>query len=476
MNKKKQALLSPENYLRTKVRNIPIDECFINDNWRDTGFAMIIVTREHINGNITHGAYMVDLFCMGLKESFWIFNQHLLDFKDHVDHHRMENRGIFRIIPASYLLVHNIIYGAIAYADELGFRPHKSFELTRYILEEDDEHVKLIELEFGFKGKPLYISNPHYLHEKHRVLEHLTQRLGHNNFYFITEEEAREFFNSEEEKDRKYVDYQDPEMKHSLISKFLSQIDHSKKLSREDPEKIHQLLDYSDIIFSEYMMSQEESSTACETVKQLCEFEITREFFSDYLLFGDDKIHSDRLLVRKEAEWLCQKISDQKLSQGQPEIEKLIEKYPVALVFQYLKLKYQELISGTRKLSKTFKIYAERYPDYILFQYLYESSLLLNISGGVSQSIPDRMHLKNFYPGKTAFCREEVLHYVHFLILKFGLSSNILMAEAIIDFMEENHPGLLPDSTILNVRIIKLSKVAEYCEKWASNGPISSAR
>jgi hypothetical protein len=265
-------------------------------------------------------------------------------------------------------------------------------------------------------------------------------------------------------------------MKHSLISKFLSQIDHSKKLSREDPEKIHQLLDYSDIIFSEYMMSQEESSTACETVKQLFEFEITREVFSDYLLFGDDKIHSDRLLVRKEAEWLCQKISDQKLSQGQPEIEKLIEKYPVALVFQYLKLKYQELISGTRKLSKTFKIYAERYPDYILFQYLYESSLLLNISGGVSQSIPDRMHLKNFYPGKTAFCREEVLHYVHFLILKFGLSSNIVMAEAIIDFMEENHPGLLPDSTILNVRIIKLSKVAEYCEKWASNGPISSAR
>lgn len=476
MNKKKQTPLSPENYLRTRVRNIPIVVCYINHGWRDMGFAMIIVAREHINGNITHAAYMVDLYCLGLKDSFWMFNQHPLDFKEHMDRQRKGNDDGFRFITINYPLAHNIIYGAIEYAEELGFRPHKSFELTRYILEEDDEHVKLIDVGFGFKGKPLYVSSPENPHEKSRILDHLTKKLGHDNFYFITEEEAGDFFESEDEKERKKIDYQDPEIKRTLINEFFSALEHSKNMSREDPEKVHQLLDYADTIFYEYITSREELDKAHETVKQLLEFEITQELFSDYLLFGDHMIHSNRQQVKREAELLYQKIVDQKLSQGLIEIEKSIEQYPDALVFHYLKLKFQDLNTGTRKSSKTIKIYADRYPDYVLFQYLYQTSFLLNQTDGVSQEISERMHLKNFYPGMTVFCREEVLLYIHFLTLKFGFSKDIAMVEAMFDYMEENHPDLLPDGMELTARIIKLTKVVEWCEKWVSNEPISKTR
>src|SRR3989339_365187 len=194
MNKKKNQLLSPENYIRTRARNLPLGTCYINDNWRNTGSAMIIVTRDHINGNITHGNYIVDLYCTGLKESNWIFNQNPLDFNDFMVHQLNENDLGFKMITTSYVRAHNIIYGTVEYAEELGLMPHKSFELSQRILEEDDDRVSLMDIEFGFKGKPLYFFRSKEQSEKNRVLAHLDKRIGRDNYYFITEENADDFF------------------------------------------------------------------------------------------------------------------------------------------------------------------------------------------------------------------------------------------------------------------------------------------
>jgi hypothetical protein len=58
------------------------------------------------------------------------------------------------------VLAHNVIYGATAYAEDLGFRPDKDFAVTQYILAEDDESVELIEIEFGRDGKPCFVAGP----------------------------------------------------------------------------------------------------------------------------------------------------------------------------------------------------------------------------------------------------------------------------------------------------------------------------
>ncbi len=64
--------------------------------------------------------------------------------------------------PCEYTLAHNIIYGGIAYADELGFRPEKDFSVTQFILEEDDENVELMEdLEFGVMEGPVISWGPY---------------------------------------------------------------------------------------------------------------------------------------------------------------------------------------------------------------------------------------------------------------------------------------------------------------------------
>ena len=194
-----QQRLSPEKYIRTRARTLPVGDCYINSDWLEAGKAMITVTRVHINGNITFGMYLVDLFCLGVKDTMWDFNKSPVEFREFIEMQRNKYTDDVKIVRSDYVLVHNIIYGALEFAEESGFTPHKGFELSRFILEEDDNRIPLIEIEFGFKGKPLYISNPVNPREKNRVLSHLKMKAGQGNYYFITEEEADDFFRHEED-------------------------------------------------------------------------------------------------------------------------------------------------------------------------------------------------------------------------------------------------------------------------------------
>ena len=44
-----QFLLSPENYIRSRARNLPLFECMISEGWKESGMANILIARNHIN-------------------------------------------------------------------------------------------------------------------------------------------------------------------------------------------------------------------------------------------------------------------------------------------------------------------------------------------------------------------------------------------------------------------------------------------
>lgn len=155
-NKSKQAqpqLLSPEKYIKTKVRNLPVYECVISKEWKERGIAQIMVTRQHAGGNFTCGIYIVDTFCLGVKETAYRFNMTPLDYEEFKE--LLTGEEPFDAV--DYNTVHNIVYGAVAFAEEYGFNPHKEFALTQFILDEDSEDVPLIEYEFGKDGEPFLI-------------------------------------------------------------------------------------------------------------------------------------------------------------------------------------------------------------------------------------------------------------------------------------------------------------------------------
>jgi hypothetical protein len=109
-------ILSPENYIRQRARNLPLFECLINDGWNDNGIANIIVSREHINGNITVCFYLVDLLCLGVKDTFFRFNISKWEYDEMIKKYT-ENMPMSVV---EYNLVHNIIFAALEFAEEIG--------------------------------------------------------------------------------------------------------------------------------------------------------------------------------------------------------------------------------------------------------------------------------------------------------------------------------------------------------------------
>jgi len=118
-----------------------------------TGIKQIIVARQKTGGKLVVGFFLIDLFCLGLKDTF---------YREFDDEEELEDM-IFSELPYEIneqeidsTYAQNLVYGAIEYAEDLGFSPHKEFKVSEYILD-DVEELEYIEIEFGKDGKPFYL-------------------------------------------------------------------------------------------------------------------------------------------------------------------------------------------------------------------------------------------------------------------------------------------------------------------------------
>ena len=162
------------------ARNFPFYECLINPSWQEEGLATILVTRRQPDDNLIFGVYLVDIFCLGLKNTFCNADFSLSNYQHELVNKAFEKEAPVQCPPP---LAHHLIYGGIDYAKQLGFKPNKDFKMSQYVLEDrgDIESCKVIE--FGKEGKPFYISGPD--DNADQILMQLEARVGRGNFEFI---------------------------------------------------------------------------------------------------------------------------------------------------------------------------------------------------------------------------------------------------------------------------------------------------
>lgn len=172
--------LTDKKYIQTRARTLPIYKCLINKDWQESKLTRVIVMRKHTNGNITAGVYFVDLNCLGVKSTRYFFNveeETLLGY--------FGEASLYEEI--EYALAHNIIYAGHDFAMDFEIGPHKDFELTRFILEEDDDNIPLIEIEVGNKGLPHLIVMK--ASDRPDALAKLKKHAGPGNYYYSVAEE-----------------------------------------------------------------------------------------------------------------------------------------------------------------------------------------------------------------------------------------------------------------------------------------------
>jgi hypothetical protein len=277
---KKQSILyeknsSSESYIKTRSRNIPIYETYINNNWKEDGAASIFISRKHSNGNITVVVYFVDIFCVGIMDTFYGFNMTESKYREMLDN-RNERVPMSKI---DYVLAHNIIYGAVEYAESLNISQHKDFNrITKYFLEEDTEDIEIIEIEFGFKGKPLFVGYDFYNPiQIQNIIKQLEKSVGVGNFDFMLESD---FDEDEEIEDEEIEDFDEEDFDDDV-----------------DQEKIDEKNEYY-----KQLSSKERSELFLQLVNQ----ENDKEHFESILLLTKS-IYDNDLTTKDQKESLISK-------------------------------------------------------------------------------------------------------------------------------------------------------------------------
>lgn len=158
----------------------PIYECLISPGWKDSGLAHILISRRQPDGNILFGVYLVDVFCLGLKNTFCNADMPVSVYRAKLRNPLEREEGL---VECPISLAHAIIYGGIEYASQFGFGAQEDFELSKYVLGEKGSVQPLEEVEFGKGGRPLFVAGPH--DDVDRITRQLERTVGEGNFDYM---------------------------------------------------------------------------------------------------------------------------------------------------------------------------------------------------------------------------------------------------------------------------------------------------
>ena len=148
--------------------------------WRDTSeLTQILVARRSAAGQVAVGAFMVDLGCLGVKAAFGTLFNTVKEYEGL----RNEMRSRQEMIKADLNLVAKIVREAIAYAQELGFRPDSDYRDAMLVVGDADPDACDESIPLGRDGKPLFIPGPD--DRVNLIMAKLTRKLGPDGFHYV---------------------------------------------------------------------------------------------------------------------------------------------------------------------------------------------------------------------------------------------------------------------------------------------------
>jgi hypothetical protein len=153
------------------------------DGWDDVdlgpdgpaGIVLVPIARAGRHDRVSVCGYLVDMFCLGVKNTIGPERIRRRDLPSFV-------RTYFMAFPAPALrapidLAQHLVHGAVAFAAGLGFDPHPDFGAVHGHLGELREPCAIT---FGRQGRPLYVVGPN--DDAIAVMETLRAAVGSDGF------------------------------------------------------------------------------------------------------------------------------------------------------------------------------------------------------------------------------------------------------------------------------------------------------
>lgn len=164
-------------------------DAYIDKDWEAVGLARVFVSRVRDDGSADLAAFLVDLFCLGVRSAFHDSGVPEADLHEFVETWLPEELRE-RFHPAC---AKKLIEGAVAYAESLGFAPPRDFRKGRKVLSGIDASVCPREFTFGCDGRPRYVRGIDDTDERvNRICAILEARCGVDGFDYEDPEDDAE--------------------------------------------------------------------------------------------------------------------------------------------------------------------------------------------------------------------------------------------------------------------------------------------
>lgn len=160
----------------------PIHECCVSANLEEQGLGQVVISRRTASGEIAVGVFLIDRYCMGVKDCFG----HIMTgarFAEVKEDMQANGQNLQKIDAAS---ARRVIEDAVAYAENLSIKPHADFRSARIILADIDSSTAKVIFEIGKDGKPFFMSGPFQSPAEYRmILSKLTAKCGADGFSYL---------------------------------------------------------------------------------------------------------------------------------------------------------------------------------------------------------------------------------------------------------------------------------------------------
>lgn len=140
------------------------------------GLVCVLVARRHRHDKLSVCGYLVDVHCLGVKNTL---GPDVMDEVDLIAFRRHFFGAYSDHLPAPLELARQLVLGGVEYARSLGFDPHPDYADTAGHL---DGPLTRCDIEFGRSGMPFYVEGPY--DDGHQIMQTLDASVGPGNYRF----------------------------------------------------------------------------------------------------------------------------------------------------------------------------------------------------------------------------------------------------------------------------------------------------
>ncbi len=141
------------------------------------GLVCVLVARRHRYDKVAVCGYLVDVHCLGVKNSM---GPEFIDEVDLIAFRRYFFDAYEDHLVAPLDLAQHLVLGGVDYARALGFEPHPDYANTAAHL---DGPLTRCDIEFGRDGMPFYVEGPY--DDADKIMQTLEASVGPGNYHFL---------------------------------------------------------------------------------------------------------------------------------------------------------------------------------------------------------------------------------------------------------------------------------------------------